>query len=165
MKDAAPFLSPQERGEKEGLSVATCSHGFQPWAATTRGSWRNLVLVVLLIVPVFLAPPAGPAGAAGSTVTVSMLDYRFEARDLTVFAGTTVVWKNDGLAPHTATSDSALWDSGTVSSGQSYPRNFNTPGTYPYHCSFHPSMTGTITVVAVAAQTYLPYLVMAASGW
>jgi plastocyanin len=45
-----------------------------------------------------------------------------------------------------------LFDSGSISpaglytSGGTYSYTFATAGTYPYHCAFHPMMTGTIVV-------------------
>jgi hypothetical protein len=53
---------------------------------------------------------------------------------------------------HSATSDTALWDSGVLAVGGQFSYTFNTPGTYAYHCSVHPSaMLGTITVGAPCA--------------
>jgi plastocyanin len=60
----------------------------------------------------------------------------------------TLTWTNyDGVA-HTVT-DSALtptFDSGNISQGTSYSLTLTIPGTYAYHCSIHPGMTGTIVV-------------------
>jgi plastocyanin len=61
-------------------------------------------------------------------------------------SGTThnVTFDNPGAAgPATAGGPSGStgdFDSGTQS------RVFNTPGTYPFHCTIHPGMTGTLTV-------------------
>jgi plastocyanin len=75
-----------------------------------------------------------------------------------VAAGTTVRWENGGLAAHTATSNTGVWDSGNLTpaymsggylyTGGAYQRAFATPGTYPYHCNYHSGqgMQGTITV-------------------
>jgi plastocyanin len=87
---------------------------------------------------------------AGTIHAVSIQDFSFNPQEMTIPAGTTVRWTNTGSAPHTSTSDTAVWDSGTLNQGDQYSRTFNTPGTYTYHCELHPSMTGTITVVAAA---------------
>jgi plastocyanin len=76
------------------------------------------------------------------------VDYAFNPASLTISAGTTVVWTNNGQAPHTTTSDTQIWESGTLNNGQSFSYQFNTPGTYPYHCEIHTSMQGTIVVTA-----------------
>jgi plastocyanin len=78
--------------------------------------------------------------------------------DITIFVGTSVTWTNNdfGLA-HTATSDDQppAFNTGTITTGMtSSPITFNTPGTFNYHCQFHPtSMKGTITVLPVPAVT------------
>jgi plastocyanin len=65
---------------------------------------------------------------------------------LTVSVGDTVTWTNhDGVA-HTSTSNTGVWNSGSLSNGQSFSFIFSTVGSFPYHCTIHPSMTGTITV-------------------
>lgn len=65
---------------------------------------------------------------------------------LTISAGTTVTWTNSDSTPHTATSDTGTFGSGTINGGGSYSFTFQNKGTYTYHCSFHPNMVGTVTV-------------------
>jgi plastocyanin len=88
------------------------------------------------------APP--PVQAQPNTVVIA--NIAFGPAALTVKAGTTVTWQNnDGIA-HTSTSDTGVWDTGTISPGASKSVVFNTAGTFPYHCTVHPMMTATITV-------------------
>jgi plastocyanin len=62
----------------------------------------------------------------------------------TVSVGTTVTWTNkDGVA-HTVTGSG--WGSGNLAQNAPFAHTFDTAGSYPYHCSIHTSMTGTITV-------------------
>ncbi|NDV00466.1 cupredoxin domain-containing protein [Pseudoroseicyclus tamaricis] len=84
------------------------------------------------------------AFAAGHQVTIQ--DFAFSPADLTVAAGDTVTFTNNDGAPHTATADGGAFDSGRMTRGMMSAITFETPGTYPYHCDFHPNMTGTITV-------------------
>lgn len=101
--------------------------------------------------------PPPPAGTSTAAVTVQ--DYAFSPSSQTVKTGTTVVWTNTGAVAHTVTSNASLFDSGQLASpstgtdpyggmsaGGSYQRVFSTPGTFAYHCSNHPYMTGTIVV-------------------
>jgi plastocyanin len=72
---------------------------------------------------------------------------------ITVKPGETVTWKNDDTAIHTATSGQDVtpdgkFDTSFVPPGQSSkPIAMPTqPGQYPYFCTLHPWMTGTVTV-------------------
>ena len=69
---------------------------------------------------------------------------------VTVVVGvnSTIKWVNNDNAPHTVTANDASFDSGNVAHGQSFTFTFTTPGTYQYHCVYHPWMTGTIIVKA-----------------
>lgn len=67
---------------------------------------------------------------------------------LTVAAGTTVKWTNMDSMTHTVTSDTALFDSGTMMTGQTFSHTFTAPGMFPYHCMIHgsTSMSGMVKV-------------------
>ena len=73
----------------------------------------------------------------------------FNPDDLTINVGDTVTWTNDDNMGHTATSTSGptSFDSGNIASGATWPFTFTEPGTYDYKCSYHSSMTASITVV------------------
>jgi plastocyanin len=80
----------------------------------------------------------------GNGVTIQ--GFAFSPSNMSVSVGDTVVWTNrDGVA-HTVTSNTGIWDSGTLGQNQSFTRVFSSAGSFPYHCTIHPSMTGTITV-------------------
>jgi plastocyanin len=83
-------------------------------------------------------PP--PAGA------VSIANMSFSPASLTVYVGTTVTWTNNDAMAHTVTSDGSSFDSGNIAPGGKYSRTFSTAGSFPYHCTIHPTMTGTVTV-------------------
>src|SRR5215203_3823787 len=112
-----------------------------------RRAMRRLSYVAALALVVTLAL-ASAAGAQGQTMTVSIEDFFFSPANMTVAPGTTVMWVNNGQAPHTSTADDGTWDSGTLQPGKSFSFTFDQAGTYTYHCSIHPDMTGTITVSA-----------------
>ncbi len=98
-----------------------------------------------------------------SSDCVTIQDFSFSPSTMTIKVGTRVTWTNAGPSAHTTTSDSGVWDSGTLgapsggggygggTAGGTYQFMFNTAGTYHYHCKIHPpamypSFTGTITV-------------------
>jgi len=64
----------------------------------------------------------------------------------TVTVGTTVTWLNNDTATHTITESNGLFDSGPLPPGATFSYTFTQPGTYRYSCTYHPWMTGTVTV-------------------
>jgi len=77
---------------------------------------------------------------------VSIVDFAFNPQSTNVTAGDSVKWTNNGSFDHTSTSDSGVWNSGTIPSGSSFTRQFSTPGSFPYHCAIHTSMLATVIV-------------------
>ncbi len=103
-----------------------------------------------------------PVLAAGGT-RVLMVDnepdltnWHFEPAEVTVPAGSTVVWHNKGKEEHSVTADNKSFDSGYKPKGGNYQRTFTKPGTYAYHCAPHPWMTGVVRVVAAAPAAPAP---------
>ena len=103
-----------------------------------------------------------PVLAAGGT-RVLMVDnepdltnWHFEPAEVTVPAGSTVVWHNKGKEEHSVTADNKSFDSGYKPKGGNYQRTFTRPGTYAYHCAPHPWMTGVVRVVAAAPAAPAP---------
>ena len=78
--------------------------------------------------------------------TVTIQNMAFNPSTLNVKVGTTVTWINKDSTTHNVVSDSGLFESGDLTNGMSYNYTFNKAGSYPYHCSIHPSMTGTVVV-------------------
>jgi plastocyanin len=70
----------------------------------------------------------------------------FNPNPLTVSAGTTVRWTNNDTIAHNTTSNTNVWSSGTLAPGATFDFTFQTAGTYPYRCTIHPGMTGTVVV-------------------
>jgi plastocyanin len=99
-----------------------------------------------LVLVVLIAPSAGATGQQTATTTVSIQDFFFSPANVSVPAGTTVTWVNEGNVPHTVTSDDGQFDSGVLMPGDSYTVMFKGQGTITYHCAIHPSMTGSVTV-------------------
>ncbi len=92
------------------------------------------------------------AGGAVTKATTSdeIVDDAFSNTAISIVVGDTVTWVNHGGQPHTSTSDvgsAEVWDSGSIPPGTgSFSHTFNAVGTFHYHCTIHPFMTGTITV-------------------
>jgi len=85
--------------------------------------------------------------ASQASMDVSMVGYEFQPASVTIEAGGSVTWTNFDPEPHTATAtDSRSWTTTVLSGGQSETVMFAEPGTYPYLCAIHPSMTGEVVV-------------------
>lgn len=97
-----------------------------------------------------------PVLAAGGTQVLmvdnepDLTNWHFEPAEVTVPAGSTVVWHNKGKEEHSVTADNKSFDSGWKPKGGNYQRTFTRPGTYAYHCAPHPWMKGVVRVVAAA---------------
>jgi plastocyanin len=102
---------------------------------------RNLA--VRLAVVTVLAFFQHSALAADTTVMID--NFTFEPAQLTVKVGTTVTWKNRDDIPHTVVS-AGKFRSKAMDTDDSYSFTFTAAGDYPYFCSLHPHMTGTIKV-------------------
>lgn len=86
------------------------------------------------------------AAAQGSGAAVAIGGMAFSPASLTVKVNQAVTWTNNDSIAHTVTADKGLWDSGDIDPGKSYTFMPTLAGTFGYHCSNHPFMTGTLIV-------------------
>ena len=104
-------------------------------------------------------PTAAPSPTAtASPVAVAISNFAFVPQNLTINQGQSVTWTNNDGGPHTTTSGTSptangLWNSGNLATGQSFTFAFNTLGMYPYFCTRHTNMTGSVNVVPLASPT------------
>jgi plastocyanin len=82
--------------------------------------------------------------AAPGVVQVAMKNMKFSPVTIEIKKGDTVEWKNDDITPHTATS--ASFDSGPIASDAAWRHTFRQAGSFPYTCTFHPEMKGTVII-------------------
>ncbi len=116
-------------------------------------AWPVLIPVILLLIaPVWaMRIPAidfdvKVTPRAGVVQTINIQNFAFNPQTLVVNLNDTVRAINNDGVPHTVTSDQGLFDSGTIRPGKSKQAVAKRRGTYPYHCSIHPFMKGTIIV-------------------
>lgn len=117
--------------------------------STTARHVLRLAVVALFLTACGSDSAAGPDnnGNGGSNNTIEMRDFSFSPTNLTVTAGTNVTWRNTGAEPHNTTSEQAgLWASANLQPNQTFSRTFAAAGTFPYECTLHPGMEGTVTV-------------------
>jgi plastocyanin len=104
---------------------------------------RNLAVRLVVAIVLSFCQNAGGARAADTMVMID--NFTFEPAQLTVKVGTTVTWKNRDDIPHTVVS-AGKFRSKAMDTDDSYSFTFTAAGDYPYFCSLHPHMTGTIKV-------------------
>jgi len=104
----------------------------------------------LLMLCIVTAITVGSAHAADLEVKID--NFTFNPQQITVKAGTTVVWTNHDDIPHIVVSKTMLFKSNALDTDDKFSFTFATPGSYEYFCSLHPHMTGSIVVEASAGK-------------
>jgi plastocyanin len=92
---------------------------------------------------------ATPASTTPPTnmVSVNIQNFNFVPATVSVTSGTIVTWTNGDSVPHTVTSVTGAFDSGSISPGATWSYTFNQTGSFEYKCSIHATMPhGTVTV-------------------
>jgi plastocyanin len=91
--------------------------------------------------------PIAPA-LAGETAAVTIDNFTFTPAVLTVARGAQVVWTNRDDMAHTVVSAAKppAFRSHPLDTGDTFAAGFDRPGRFPYFCSLHPHMQGTIVV-------------------
>jgi plastocyanin len=122
---------------------------------------RLIIRFLVMVSLVLMADVAYPSVARAATplaTPVSMIaasncgtasGFCFSPGSAGITVGASVTWTNTTGVPHTATADGGAFDTSIVNPGQGSTITFSVPGTYPYHCSIHPDMHGTILVKSV----------------
>ena len=81
-----------------------------------------------------------------TTHYIDIQGFAYSPSSITINVGDTIVWTNYDSASHTVTSNDGTFDSGGISTGSTFSFTFTNAGTFNYHCSPHPNMTGSVTV-------------------
>jgi plastocyanin len=89
---------------------------------------------------------AASAPGAHAIYTVTIENMQFTPQNLTVKPGDLVVFVNKDLFPHTATADDKVFDSHDIAADSSWKYQAGRRGEYAYHCTYHATMKGRVTV-------------------
>ena len=88
---------------------------------------------------------------AASSLTVSIGDNFYSPASISIDAGDTVTWTNDGAAQHSATASDGSFDTGIFGPGGSRSVTFDNSGTFNYFCTVHgTAQSGTVTVASAS---------------
>ena len=92
----------------------------------------------------------GNSAWAGEPVNTQIKLFQFQPKDLTVTAGTAVIWTNGDDIPHSVVPTDGSFRSPALDTDDAFSHLFTTPGVYTYFCSIHPHMTGKVVVLPPA---------------
>jgi plastocyanin len=115
--------------------------------AAARVPLSRAVIIATLLGPIvggLLACGAVAAQEESNGVTID--NYTFGPKELTVPAGTTVKWVNHDDVPHTVVNKDKAFRSQALDTDDSYSYTFASAGTFEYFCGLHPYMVGKIIV-------------------
>jgi plastocyanin len=90
------------------------------------------------------------SGGSDDEVLVIIQNYKFIPQDVIIKRGQTLRWENREKRQYHSVWFEALGEDQPedyLFPEDSYERNFDKPGVYPYRCGPHPEMLGSVTVV------------------
>jgi LPXTG-motif cell wall-anchored protein len=110
----------------------------------------GIVAVIALLALFTLVPLAGAAPRAAETKTVSIKDFAFDPKTISVNVGDTITWTNEGPSPHTVSADDGSFDAGNLDKGATFSHTFDKAGTFAYYCKYHGAKGGVSMAASIA---------------
>jgi plastocyanin len=117
-----------------------------PRSAAARFVPSRALIVAMLLGPAIGAMLAFGAVAAQDANAVTIDNFTFSPKELTVAVGTTVKFVNHDDIPHTVVEKKLSFRSKALDTDDAYSYTFATAGSFDYFCSLHPHMVGKIIV-------------------
>ena len=115
--------------------------------AGARLAVRRALVVALLLGPVVGAMLAfGAVAAQDATNVITIDNFTFSPKELTVPVGTTVKWVNHDDIPHLVVEKKTSFRSKALDTDDSYSYTFTSAGDFDYFCGLHPHMVGKVIV-------------------
>ena len=114
--------------------------------ATAQLSPGRAMAIAMLLGPLAGALLAYGAVAAQEPNEVTIDNFTFVPKELTVAVGTTVKWVNHDDIPHTVVDKNKAFRSKALDTNDSFSFTFASAGTFDYFCGLHPHMVGKIIV-------------------
>ena len=111
------------------------------------------IAVFILITILFLtgcgkkdSKPGAPASTKTDSHNVSIKDFSYKPKTISIEAKGTVTWTNDDSVDHTVSADDKSFNSGQIPAGIKFKHKFNSAGSFTYHCTDHPNEKGKVIV-------------------
>ena len=76
------------------------------------------------------------AETTSDRATVKIVGFEYQPKTITITAGTTVEWINEGTR-HSVDADDGSFKSEILKKGDKFEHTFTAAGEFPYHCRFH----------------------------
>jgi plastocyanin len=115
--------------------------------ATARFALNRRLVVALLLGPVIGAMLAfGAVAAQDATDVITIDNFTFTPKELTVAVGTTVKWVNHDDIPHSVVNKDKVFRSQALDTDDSFSYTFASAGSFDYFCGLHPHMVGKVIV-------------------
>ncbi|MGO4190138.1 cupredoxin domain-containing protein [Arthrobacter sp. YAF17] len=127
--------------------LAGCASGGSPAPTSTSAGTASASASASMPMESSSTMPSTTQGMPGSAAAaITIKDFAF-GNPLTVSPGATVTVTNQDTAEHTVTADQGqAFDVEVKGGGTATFTAPSQPGTYEFHCTYHPNMHGTLTV-------------------
>jgi plastocyanin len=144
--DRSPRLRSAALGAAAVIGVAACSTSSSTAARTAPQdtSARAMANMAGIAHSTPGTVTSAPRTAQKGDAQVRIANFTFSPATVTIRAGQTVEWANRDVVAHTVDLSGVI--SNVLNRGDTYTQRFTAPGTYPYICSIHPFMHGTVVV-------------------
>lgn len=109
--------------------------------------------LILMMVGTFLLGSFASAAPTTLRITISTFSPHYSPELVHIGTGTPISWENRTSTLHSITHDGCTtgqrcaFDSGPIGPNQTFQIDHLPPGSYPYHCTFHPIMRGVLVVL------------------
>ena len=114
--------------------------------AAARFTPSRALVVAMILGPVVGAMLAFGTVAAQDANVVTIYNFTFSPKELTVAVGTTVKWVNHDDIPHTVVNADKLFRSKALDTDDAFSYPFTSAGAFDYFCGLHPHMVGRVIV-------------------
>ena len=117
-----------------------------------RNVTARLPLSRAVIIAMLLGPIAGGVLAYGAVAAqqesnvVTIDNFAFGPKELTIPVGTTVKWINHDDIPHSVVNKDKAFRSKALDTDDAFSYTFTSAGAFDYFCGLHPHMVGKVIV-------------------
>ncbi|MBI1763731.1 MAG: hypothetical protein HYR56_20080 [Acidobacteria bacterium] len=125
------------------LPAAWRFQNYKRWMRATLGLWWLVIAFGLGTYYQWYLKAAAPKPVAATTqtgndqrTTIRLSNFKFEPKEVTIAAGTTVEWI-DEQGNHSIVADDGSFESDILDAGGRFEHRYEKPGRFPYYCSLH----------------------------